>query len=450
MTTDLTKGNPFRLLFIFTIPYLLGNLFQQFYNIADTVIVGRTLGTVPLAAVGATGCLSWFALGFVLGICSGFSVVTARFFGSGDVQGIKKSFAMSIILSMIIAFSMMIICTVFLRPILVLLNTPADIVNLSHRYMFIIFLGMPFATIYNVLAGNIRALGNSRAPLVFLIISAVINISCDFIFILKFNMNVEGAAYATVLAQFVSSLLCLIYIVKKVPELHLTKEDFTYSASMVKNLLKIGFPMGFLNMILSIGNITLQWATNRLNTTAVATYTAACKVEQIGNQPIQAFGASLSVYVAQNYGAGNIKRIRQGVKSCFVMCFIIVAICTVIMLLFSKNLMALIVGIDADPQIISDGSIFMIINIGLMVLLTPVVLLKATLQPLGRAFIPTFSGFAEAVCRAGVSFILAAQFGFMGLCYANPIAWIGALLFLIPEYCIFMKKLSKRNQINEV
>ncbi len=450
MTTDLTKGNPIKLLFIFTIPYLIGNLFQQFYNIADTVIVGRTLGTTALAAVGATGCLAWFSLGFVMGACSGFSVITARCFGSGDLQGVKKSFAMSILLSSVITVIMALLCTVFLRPLLVLLNTPSDIIDLSYRYIFIIFAGMPTATMYNLLSNQIRALGNSTAPLVFLIIAAAINIACDFVFILTLNMNVEGAAYATILAQGISGFLCLGYIIKKVPQLHISKGNFAIDMPLIKSMLAVGLPMGFLNMILSIGGITIQWVTNKLNTIAVATYTAACKIEQITNLTIQSFGASLSVYVAQNFGAGNVKRIKQGVNGCLAMCFGISVVATVIMLFFGKNLMAMIVRSDADSQIINDGNAYIIINTGCMLLLTMVVIYKSALQSMGRAFIPTMSGFAEAVCRACVALLLALQFGFIGLCFASPAAWLGAVLLLAPEYYIYMNKLSEKEMSDEV
>jgi len=450
MTTDLTKGNIFKLILVFTIPYLIGNLFQQFYNIADTVIVGRTLGTTALAAVGATGCLSWFSLGFIMGVCTGFSVVTARFFGSGDEAGVKKSFAMSIVLSVIMAAVMTLFCTVASRLFLEFLNTPEEIIDMSSRYIFIIFAGIPSMTMYNLLSNQIRSLGNSTAPLVFLIIASAINIALDLIFILVFNMSVEGAAYATVIAQLASGVLCVIYLVKKVPQLHLSREDFRINTGLIKNLLRIGLPMGLLNMILSLGSITLQWATNQLSTTAVATYTAACKIEQISMQPVQSFGATISVFAAQNYGAGKIRRVRKGVNSCMIMTMIWTAVATVIMLLFGRNMMAMIVGSDASPQIISDGNMYMIINTALMVFLSPVVIYKGALQSLGRALIPTISGFVEVACRAGVAFFLALNFGFIGLCFANPAAWVGALVMLLPEYFIFMKKLSEKEQANEV
>lgn len=450
MTTDLTKGNPARLLFVFTLPYLFGNLFQQLYNIADTVIVGRTLGTSALAAVGATGCLTWFALGFVMGTCSGFSVVTARHFGSGDEARVKKSFAMSITLSLIIAAVMTLLMTVFLRPILVFLNTPADIIDMSYDYVFVIFAGIPAMTMYNLLSNQIRALGNSTAPLAFLIIASAINVSCDIIFIRYFGMGVEGAAYATVIAQLISCVLCVWYIIKKVPQLHISKSDFAFDKGFAMHLLHIGLPMGFLNMVLSLGSITIQWATNKLSTSAVAAFTAASKLDQIGNMPIQSFGASLSVYVAQNYGAGKIKRVREGVNKALLMGCAWAGIAGAIMVLFGENLMTMIVGSNSSTQIINDGRMFIVINTVLMVMLSPVVVYKAALQPLGRALIPTLSGFVEVVCRAGVAFFLALNFGFIGLCFANPAAWAGALVLLIPEYYIFMRKLSKEERTNEV
>ncbi|MDD4690331.1 MAG: MATE family efflux transporter [Eubacteriales bacterium] len=445
MTNDLTKGNPAKLILLFTLPYLIGNLFQQLYNIADTVIVGRTLGVDALAAVGSTGCLVWFAMGFVHGVCTGFSVITARCFGAGDKGGVRRAFAMSLVLAAIMAVIMTTLCLLFVKGLLKLMNTPDDIFDRAYIYITVIFAGIPATTLYNLLSNQIRALGNSRTPLIFLIVASIINVVLDYVLILVFNMDVAGAGVATVIAQLVSGVLCVVYIAHKVPLLHLTKDDFEFNVPIVRNLLHVGLPMGFLNMILSIGSITLQWATNQLSTTAVATITAANKLEQIANQPVQSFGAAISVYAAQNYGARDINRVRQGVNSSIIMSLIWVAISSVIMILFGRNLMHLVVGSDALPIIISDGRLYMIINTVCMVLLSPLVVYKSVLQSLGRAFMPTASGFAEVLCRAGVAVFLALEFGFIGLCFANPAAWIGALLFLVPDYFIYMRKLSKAN-----
>ncbi len=444
MTNDLTRGNPVKLILFFTIPYLIGNVFQLLYNAADTFIVGRTLGVNALAAVGATGGLVWFAMGFVQGVCTGFSVITAQCFGSGDKENLKKSFSMSIILSVILAAIITLGCTLCARLLLELINTPPEIIDVSYLYMFILFAGLPATTMYNLLSNEIRALGNSKTPLMFLIIASVINIALDFVFILVFKTGAQGAGYATVIAQLASGVMCIVYLVKKVPELHLTKAHFALDYPMMKKLVRVGLPMGLLNMILSIGVITMQWATNRISTQAVATYTAASRLEQFGNLTLQSFGASVSVYAAQNYGAGDIKRVRRGVNSCMGMSMIWVAIAVVIMAVFGKSLIRLFVGADATGQIISDGYAYIVISAVLMVFLAPLIIYKSVVQALGRAFIPTISGFVEVVCRAGVAMFLAAQYGFIALCFASPSAWLGALVLIAPEYFVLMRRLSKK------
>lgn len=442
MTNDLTKGNPAKLILFFTFPYLIGNVFQLLYNAADTFIVGRTLGVNALAAVGATGGLVWFAMGFVQGVCTGFSVITAQCFGSGDKENLKKSFSMSIILSVILAVVMTCACTLGARQLLEFINTPPEIIDISYRYMFIIFAGLPATTMYNLLSNEIRALGNSKTPLLFLIIASVINIALDYVFILAFKTGAQGAGYATVIAQLASGIMCIAYIVKKVPELHLTKAHFVIDCPMIKKLLRVGLPMGLLNMILSIGVITMQWATNRISTDAVATYTAASRLEQFGNLPLQSFGASISVYAAQNYGAGDIKRVRRGVNSCMAMSMVWVAAAVIMMAFLGKSLIRLFVGPDAGMSIVSDGYSYILISSVLMVFLAPLVIYKSVVQALGRAFIPTLSGFVEVVCRAGVAIFMASRYGFIALCFASPSAWVGALILIAPEYFMCMKRLS--------
>lgn len=442
MTTDLTKGKPAKLIFFFAIPYLIGNLFQQFYNIADTVIVGRILGMNALAAVGATGSLTWLAMGSIQGLTTGFAAYTAQRFGANDLNGVKKSFGIGIVLSAIFTFFLMVICIVGAMPILELLNTPEEIIVDSYNYIMWIFIGLFATTIFNLLSNMIRSLGDSKTPLVFLVIACIVNIILDVVFIKCFGMGPEGAGLATAIAQLVSDVFCVIYIVKKLPALHISLKHLKPEKEMSVNLLKIGIPMAFLNIVLSVGGIIIQFVNNGLGTLYVASYSAASKVEQFITQPVLSFGAAVSVYAAQNYGAGEYKRIKKGVNQCIFMCLAMSVALTIVMIFFGKGIMYMVAG-DESIELINNGYMYVVINSVLSVILVPLVVYKSVLQSLGRAIVPMITGFVEVGCRAAGSLILVEYFGFMGVCFANPLAWLGALILIVIDYLLFSAKLKK-------
>lgn len=442
MTTDLTKGNPAKLIFFFAIPYLIGNLFQQFYNMADTVIVGRILGMNALAAVGATGSIVWFSMGAVQGLTTGFAAITAQRFGANDALGIKKSFGISIVLSTIFTAILMCFCITFAMPVLELLQTPPEIINDSYNYIMWIFIGLFATTIFNLLSNMIRSLGDSKTPLVFLVIACIVNIILDIVFIKTFKMGPEGAGLATAIAQFVSDILCIIYIVKKLPALHISFSDLKFEKNLVFSLLNIGIPMAFLNIVLSVGGIIIQFVNNGLGTLYVAAYSAASKIEQFITQPVLSFGAAVSVFAAQNYGANEYKRIRHGVNQCIGMCMAVTVGITIIMVIFGKLFMYAIAG-GESPELIQNGYFYIVINAVCSVILVPLVIYKNVLQALGRAVIPVLTGFVEVGCRALGSLGLVRFFGFFGVCFANPLAWLGALILLVIDYYLLVKKFKK-------
>ncbi len=448
MTTDFSKGSPAKLILSFTIPYLIGNLFQQFYNIADTVIVGQILGVRALAAVGATGSLVWFASGAIQSLTTGFSAVTAQKFGAGDMQGVKKSFALSISLSTIISVLMTVLCCAFTMPILRLLNTPSDIIDMSYAYLIWIFGGLCATALYNLLSNMIRALGDSRTPLYFLIVASVINIALDIVFILAFGMGPEGAGIATVIAQLLSGLCCIWYIVKKLPILHFKKSDFKYDGDMVSLLLKTGLPMAFLNMVISIGGVITTFVYNGLSTLAVAAYTAANKLEQFVFQPFLSLGSATAVFVAQNYGARKYRRIRRGVNSALVMSFIWMVIAACLIFLVGRPALRLVVSAEGvTPQeystILSDGFFYIMANTLLTVILAPLIIYKSALQSMSRATMPLISGFTEIIGRAGTALVLSPIFGFAGVCFANPAAWLMGLIPIAIDYFLLVRKFEK-------
>lgn len=448
MTTDLTKGNPAKLIFFFAIPYLIGNIFQQFYNIADTVIVGRILGMNALAAVGATGSIVWFAMGSIQGLTTGFAAVTAQRFGANDPAGVKKSFGISIVLSAIFTALLMLFCIIGAMPLLELLQTPEEIINDSYNYIMWIFIGLFATTIFNLLSNMIRALGDSKTPLVFLVIACVVNIILDVVFIHSFKMGPEGAGLATALAQVVSDVLCVVYIVKKLPALHISAADLKPEKYLTIKLIKTGVPMAFLNIVLSVGGIIIQFVNNNLGTLYVATYSAASKVEQFITQPVLSFGAAVSVYAAQNYGAGEYKRIRHGVNQCILMCLAVSLVLTLFMIFFGKDVMYAVAGGESE-ELIKNGYAYIVINSVLSVILVPLVVYKSVLQSLGRAIIPMLTGFVEVGCRALGSLGLVKYFGFFGVCFANPLAWLGAFLLILVDYRIVAKKFRKLEAAKE-
>lgn len=319
MERDMTVGSPARIIFNFTVPVFIGNLFQQFYSMVDTIVVGKFVGTKALAAVGSTGTINFLIIGFLLGMTAGFTVLTSQRYGARDMDGMRKTVAMAGILSIIVSAVMTVISMVFMRPLLTLMNTPEDIFEGAYTYIMIICAGIAAQVLYNLLSSILRALGNSKTPLYFLILAATLNVVLDLVFIINFHMGVAGAAYATVISQGVSGLLCLVYIVKKVEVLKLNKYDWAFDGDVAMLQLKIGFPMALQYSITAIGAMMVQAALNVFGSIAVAAFTAASKIEQIVTQAYVALGVTMATFCAQNAGAGKLERIREGFRKATLM-----------------------------------------------------------------------------------------------------------------------------------
>lgn len=452
MATDLTRGSPFKQILYFSIPYLIGNLFQQFYNIADMVIVGRTISPDAYAAVGSTGSLVWFTVGAMQSLTVGFSTITARHVGADDKEGIKRSFAASIKLTALLAVAMSILCVTLLGPMLELLRTPSDIFDRSYSYLFWIFAGLVATAFYNLLSNMIRALGDSRTPLYFLIIACVINIILDFVFIAVFGMDTDGAGLATVVAQLISALCCVVYIVKKRPELHVERRHFVRDGEMNRLLLGVGIPMAFLNMVLSVGSIVMQFVTNGLGTAYVSAQATGAKIETFVTQPLLSIGSAVSVYTAQNYGAKKYDRLIEGGKKASVLGFLWCVIASLIMIPFGKLIVTLLAGTDVTQDVIDNSYLYILVNTALILIVMPLVVYKNILQAVGRTFWTMMSGFTEIGARAGLSVlviylmntdVLAEQSGFFVMCFANPAAWLTGVLTIILDYVFLMRKFRR-------
>lgn len=444
VSRNLTKGNPAKLILFFTIPLLIGNIFQQFYSIADTFIVGRTIGINALAAVGCTGSIMFLILGFAQGLTAGLSIITAQKFGAEDRHGVKESYVAGIAISMIVTIVLTIISTTFARTILVLMNTPAEIIDDAYSFIFIILLGIITSMFFNFFSNIIRALGDSRTPLIILVFACILNIILEFAFILIFKMGVAGAACATVIAQGFSALLCMWHIKRNLPILRLKKSDLKISKEVFLEHIKISLPMGFQSSIIAIGAIMIQFALNSLGATAVAAYTAAQKIDSIAVQPMMSFGITMATYTAQNYGAGKIDRIREGVKQCVIISVTFSIIVGLINIFAGHFLTGIFVGYD-QKEVISLSQTYLTSNGLFYFLLSLLFIYRYTLQGLGQSFVPTVAGIMELIMRSFAAIILLKPLGFLGVSLSNPLAWIGACIPLISAYYIFMKKIDNEN-----
>ena len=358
MEKDMTAGTPGKIIFNFTMPIFIGNIFQQFYNMADTVIVGKFVGNAALAAVGACGTLVFLIIGFLQGVTAGFTVVTAQHFGAGNMKAMKKSVASGAVLTGIVTVILTLLSMISMAKVLHLMNTPSDMYGEAYGYIMVICGGIVAQALYNYLASVLRALGDSKRPLYFLVIAALLNIVLDLVLIIVFHLGAAGAAYATVIAQGVSALLCLVYIIKKVPILKLDRWDFKLDGHLVRQQLAIGFPMALQYSITAIGAMMVQAALNVLGSVHVAAFTAANKIEQIVTQVYVALGTTMATYCAQNMGAGKVKRISRGFRATTVIGSIYSVVFGVLVFFFGNMLTGLFVSENLD-QIVGLVDIYM-------------------------------------------------------------------------------------------
>ncbi|MDC7290422.1 MATE family efflux transporter [Blautia schinkii] len=445
MAKSMTSGKPAKLILLFALPLIVGNVFQQFYSMADTIIVGRTIGVNALAAVGCTGSISFFVLGFVMGFTSGLAIITAQRFGAQDEEGIKTSFATSLLLGAAVSVLLTVAAIFLARPFLEILQTPPEIIDDAAAYITIIFWGIPASLLFNLASNMMRALGDSRTPLFFLIFTCCVNIALDFAFILVFHMGVAGAGVATILSQLLSGVLCMIYIMKKVPLLWVRKEHFRAGKQEIVRHLNIAFPMAFQMSIIAIGALILQFALNGLGAVSVAAYTAAQKIDSIATMPINSLGAAMSTYSAQNYGANKVERIRKGVFQCILMSVSFSIIMGLVNIFAGSKLAAIFVG-SGETEVLSLARTYLSINGTFYFILALLFIYRFTLQGLGKGLVPTIAGVMELVMRTASALLLVKTFGFAGACMANPLAWLGALVPLAVAYYMIMHKMLGKSE----
>lgn len=440
---DLTEGNPMKLILGFAVPMLFGFLFQQFYNLVDTMIVGKFLGSDALAAVGSTGSINFLVIGFCMGICNGFVIPVAQQFGAKNFRNLRKYVANGAWLSILFAAVLTILTTVFTREILTIMKTPEDIFEDAYIYIFIIFCGIPATFLYNILSGIIRSLGDSKTPVVFLAISSLINIVLDIVLIYNVHMGVAGAALATVISQAVSGIGCFFVVVKKFDILRMSKEEMRFDGMYAKILCGMGIPMGLQYSITAVGSVILQTAVNTLGTLYVASVTAGSKLSMFFCCPFDAMGSTMATYGGQNVGAGKLDRIGEGLKSCIILGAVYSAAAFVVMALFSKN-MALLFVSGEDTEIIEQTYIFLMANCAFYFPLALVNIIRFLIQGMGFSQFAILAGIFEMVARAITGFVLTPAWGYPAACFGNALAWIFADIFLIPAYFICRNRLRKR------
>lgn len=442
MEKDMTIGSPGRVILSFTLPIFIGNVFQQFYNMADAIIVGQFLGTKALAAVGSTGTIMFLIFGLISGMSIGFTVLCAQYFGAGDLKRMRKSVASASVLSIGITIAFTIFSLLFMKPLLHLMNTPQDIFYDAYSYIMVICAGIFAQVLYNLLSSILRALGNSKTPLYFLILAAGLNIILDLVCIVILDMGTAGAAYATVISQGISGLGCLFYIVKKVPILHLKKDDWKLDWSMSKKQLGVGIPMALQYSITAIGTTMVQAALNILGSTVVAAFTAASKIEQIVTQAYVAIGVTMATYCAQNRGAGKIIRIRQGMRQATLTGFIYSIAAGILLSLFGKYLTVLFVSSSVNA-ILGYVDIYLKCVACFFLPLTIVNVYRNGIQGMGFGILPMFAGIAELIGRGVVSLAASHFKSYLGICMAGPMAWVLAGGLLLYLYRNIMKNLEK-------
>ena len=439
MEKDMTTGSPAWAIFHFVLPVFLGNVFQQFYSMADTIIVGKFVGNKALAAVGSTGTIMFLIITSLIGMTVGFTVLTSQRFGAGDMDGMRKTVGCAAILSVIVSVVATAVSMLGMRSLLTIMNTPADIFDDAYAYIMIICGGIFAQVLYNYLASVLRALGNSRTPLYFLILAALLIIVLDLVFIIQFHAGAAGAAYATVISQGVSGVLCLLYIWKKVPVLHLKRSDWRLDWHIAKLQLGLGLPMALQYSITAIGTIMVQSALNSLGSTLVAAFTAASKIEQVVTQAYVALGTAMATFCAQNMGAGKISRIRRGFRDATLMGIVYSLFAALLVVTVGKYMTYLFISEEIET-ILPSVDIYLKCVAAFFIPLTVVNLYRNGLQGMGFGFLPMMAGVAELVGR-GVTAVIAAGYGsYFGICMASPMAWVLAGGLLILMYFYIMKQ----------
>lgn len=439
MTKDMTTGNPLKIILLFSIPVLLGNLFQQFYNMVDTIIVGRYLGERALAAVGSTGCLMFLVLGFANGIAQGFGVMISHAFGAKDFKLLKHYVALSFVLTFIVSLLLTIPTVAASKHLLLWMHTPDNILTLADNYIKVIFGGIILTMFYNVLSGILRSIGDSKTPLYFLIFSSILNIVLDFVFIVYLNTGTAGAAYATIISQGIAAVFCFVYMFHKFDILRTSRSDYYFDLHGIANLLSVGIPMALNYSITAIGTMIMQSAVNVFGSSVVAAFTAASKVSNIAVQTMPTLGTAIATYCGQNLGAKRYDRIFDGMRKAFFICLGTSAFAALLCMTCGRFIVSWFVSNPSD-DIYTYAMQYLTVASGFFLPLAMIFLYRNALQGLNQGLVPMLSGIVEMLCRVAVIVFIPKSTDFLGVCFADPAAWVGAGIPLMITYVLWKKK----------
>ena len=443
MQLDMTKGRPLPVILQFTLPLIIGNIFQQLYNMVDTIIVGRYVGADALAAVGSTGTIMFLLTGFSQGITAGFAILISQRYGAHDADGVKQAVANGTLLSVLFTLFLTCSCLFLMKPLLTIMNTPDNILDMADSYIRVIFWGIITSMMYNVVSGILRGVGDSKTPLYFLLFSSALNIVLDLFCIVTLKLNVAGAAYATVISQGISAVLCLIYMYRKFTILRTRKSDYYIDRVTTAQMMGLGIPMALNYSLIAVGSMILQSAVNVFGSSAVAAFTAASKVEQISTQPMPALGTTMSTYCGQNLGAGKYDRIFDGMKKAFGIALGTVAIAAFICTVFGRSIVSLFLS-EPTEAIYSYATQYLNTISCFFFFLALIYLYRTSLQGLGKGIMPMVSGIFEMICRVGVVWLLLNPYGYWSVRLASPVAWIGAGVPLMISYLVWKNRKKKQ------
>ncbi len=443
MTKDMTTGSPMKNIIKFCLPLMVGNLFQQLYNMADAIIVGKCVGKDALSAVGSVSALNFLIIGSVIGLCAGFAIPIAQRFGAQDIKSLKKYVANIIYVSIVLSAVITVAAVLFTKPLLNIINTPAEIYDEAYSYIVIIFAGIGATMFYNLLASIVRSLGDSKTPLYFLLFSSVLNVGLDLLLIEVFDMGVRGASVATVISQFVSGVLCFIYVKRSFPILHMTKETAKPDFKFILTLLKNGLPMALQFSITALGSVMLQSCVNDLGPDIIAAFTIGAKTQLMIVLPAETIGLTMATYCGQNLGAKKLGRIKKGIGSGFVLAAIYSVLGIFVAKFFGPYLSLLFVE-SSETTVIALAQQYIDMGSYFYLMLSVLFLLRNAIQGLGYSITAMMTGVFELVARGIGGLVFVERFGYDAACLVNPLAWIIADIFLFPAFFVVLHKVSRK------
>lgn len=446
MEKSLTEGNSLKQIIWFAFPLLLGNLFQQMYNLADSIIVGKSLGIDALASVGASTSLNFLIIGFCTGLCSGFAIPVAQSFGARDYSGMRRYVMNAAILSAGISVALAALTALLCRQILVLIRTPENILDGAYFYLVIIFIGIPFTVLYNMAAGILRALGDSKSPFLFLVVSTVINIAGDLLTILVFGMGVEGAALSTITAQAISGICCVVYMKKRFSILEMKKEECQASGRRMKTLLGMGLPMGLQFSITAIGSVMMQSAVNSLGSTIVAAFTAGIKVKQFVMSPYEALANTSATFCGQNLGARRLDRIRKGLGQMIMIGFCYSLAASFAMIFLGSHMVRIFVD-SSETEVIRYAHQYLRCMGYFFSFLAVLNVTRSAVQGLGHSGSAMFAGLLEMVARTGMALFVIPVYGYTAACFTDQTAWVAATVYIVIDFLMIMRR--EREKLEE-